>query len=156
MPTHAEKNRGRRVFFSLKRANTAAFGLYDHAAGRISRNFAGLQGGARRPQKPEVQPGPFPANGFSFSRRAGAGNSPATTTTTSKPGLGLQVGDQSDHRVKNRPGHPHGPCCSWICFDKMASKSAALGANFVPPPRGCWGGGEGFRPLLSPLLSPLS
>jgi hypothetical protein len=34
MPTHAEKNRGRRVLFHLKRANIAAFGLYDRAAGR--------------------------------------------------------------------------------------------------------------------------
>jgi hypothetical protein len=37
MPTHAEKNRGRRVLFPLKRANIAAFGLYvlyDRAAGR--------------------------------------------------------------------------------------------------------------------------
>jgi hypothetical protein len=36
MPTHAdaEKNRGRRVLFPLKRANTAAFGLYDRAAGQ--------------------------------------------------------------------------------------------------------------------------
>jgi len=33
MPTHAEKNRGRRVLFPLKRANMAAFGLYDRAAG---------------------------------------------------------------------------------------------------------------------------
>jgi hypothetical protein len=33
MPTHAEKNRGRRVLFPLKRANNAAFGLYDRAAG---------------------------------------------------------------------------------------------------------------------------
>jgi hypothetical protein len=33
MPTHAEKNRGRRVFFPLKRANIAAFCLYDRAAG---------------------------------------------------------------------------------------------------------------------------
>jgi hypothetical protein len=33
MPTHAEKNRGRRVLFPLKRANIAAFGLYDRAAG---------------------------------------------------------------------------------------------------------------------------
>jgi hypothetical protein len=32
-PTHAEKNRGRRVLFPLKRANTAAFGLCDRAAG---------------------------------------------------------------------------------------------------------------------------
>jgi hypothetical protein len=35
MPTHAEKNRGRRVLFPSKRANTAAFGLYDRAAGLI-------------------------------------------------------------------------------------------------------------------------
>jgi hypothetical protein len=35
MPTYAEKNRGRRVLFPLKRANTAAFGLYDRAAGRL-------------------------------------------------------------------------------------------------------------------------
>jgi hypothetical protein len=34
MPTHAEKNRGRRVLFPLQRANTAAFGLYDRAAGQ--------------------------------------------------------------------------------------------------------------------------
>jgi hypothetical protein len=35
MPTHAEKSRGRRVLFiPLKRANIAAFGLYDRAAGR--------------------------------------------------------------------------------------------------------------------------
>jgi hypothetical protein len=31
MPTHAEKNRGRRVLFPLKRANTAPFGLCDRA-----------------------------------------------------------------------------------------------------------------------------
>jgi hypothetical protein len=36
MPTHAEKNRGRRVLFPLKRANMAAFGLYDRAAGQGS------------------------------------------------------------------------------------------------------------------------
>jgi hypothetical protein len=36
MPTHAEKNRERRVLFPLKRANIAAFGLYDRAAGRES------------------------------------------------------------------------------------------------------------------------
>jgi hypothetical protein len=35
MPTHAEKNRGRRVLFPLKRANIAAFCLYDRAAGRV-------------------------------------------------------------------------------------------------------------------------
>jgi hypothetical protein len=34
MPTHAEKNRERRVLFPLKRANIAAFCLYDRAAGR--------------------------------------------------------------------------------------------------------------------------
>jgi hypothetical protein len=34
MPTHAEKNRVRRVLFPLKRANIAAFCLYDRAAGR--------------------------------------------------------------------------------------------------------------------------
>jgi hypothetical protein len=34
MPTHAEKNRGRRVLFPLKRANIAAICLYDRAAGR--------------------------------------------------------------------------------------------------------------------------
>jgi hypothetical protein len=33
MPTHAEKNRERRVLFPLKRANIAAFCLYDRAAG---------------------------------------------------------------------------------------------------------------------------
>jgi hypothetical protein len=33
MPTHAEKNGGRRVLFPLKRANIAVFGLYDRAAG---------------------------------------------------------------------------------------------------------------------------
>jgi hypothetical protein len=33
MPTHAEKNRGRRVLFPLKRANISPFGLYDRAAG---------------------------------------------------------------------------------------------------------------------------
>jgi hypothetical protein len=31
MSTHAEKNRGRRVLFPLKRANIAAFGLCDRA-----------------------------------------------------------------------------------------------------------------------------
>jgi hypothetical protein len=37
MPTHAEKNRGRRVLFPLKRANIAAFCLclYDRAAGHV-------------------------------------------------------------------------------------------------------------------------
>jgi hypothetical protein len=34
MPTHAEKNRERRVLFPLKRANIAAFCLYDRAAGQ--------------------------------------------------------------------------------------------------------------------------
>jgi hypothetical protein len=33
MPTHAEKNRERCVLFPLKRANIAAFCLYDRAAG---------------------------------------------------------------------------------------------------------------------------
>jgi hypothetical protein len=33
MPTYAEKNRGRRVLFPLKRANISPFGLYDRAAG---------------------------------------------------------------------------------------------------------------------------
>jgi hypothetical protein len=36
MPTHAEKNRGRRVLFPLKRANISPFGLYDRAAGPSS------------------------------------------------------------------------------------------------------------------------
>jgi hypothetical protein len=40
MPTHAEKNRGRRVLFPLKRANISPFGLYDRAAGPISSHFA--------------------------------------------------------------------------------------------------------------------
>jgi hypothetical protein len=35
MPTHAEKNRGRRVLFPLKRANIAAFCLSDRAAGPV-------------------------------------------------------------------------------------------------------------------------
>jgi hypothetical protein len=35
MRTHAEKNRGRRVLFPLKRANIAAFCLYDRAAGSL-------------------------------------------------------------------------------------------------------------------------
>jgi hypothetical protein len=40
MPTHAEKNRGRRVLFPLKRANIAAFGLYDRAAGPWESDFS--------------------------------------------------------------------------------------------------------------------
>jgi hypothetical protein len=43
MPTHAEKNRGRRVLFPLKRANMAAFGLYDRAAGRWSVSTASAE-----------------------------------------------------------------------------------------------------------------
>jgi hypothetical protein len=35
MPTHAEKNRGRRVLFPLKRANISPFGLCDRAAGQF-------------------------------------------------------------------------------------------------------------------------
>jgi hypothetical protein len=38
MPTHAEKNRGRRVLFPLKRANISPFDLYDRAAGRAVTN----------------------------------------------------------------------------------------------------------------------
>jgi hypothetical protein len=36
MPTHAEKNGGRRVLFPVKRANIAVFGLYDRAAGQLA------------------------------------------------------------------------------------------------------------------------
>jgi hypothetical protein len=36
MPTHAEKNGGRRVSFPLKRANIAVFGLCDRAAGQFA------------------------------------------------------------------------------------------------------------------------
>ena len=44
MPTHAEKNRGRRVLFPLKRANTAAFCLCDRAAGLTASATAGVSG----------------------------------------------------------------------------------------------------------------
>jgi hypothetical protein len=39
MPTHAEQKRERRVLFPLKRANIAAFCLYDRAAGRPTKGL---------------------------------------------------------------------------------------------------------------------
>jgi hypothetical protein len=51
---HAEKNRGRRVLFPLKRANTAAFGLCGRAAGQLVERSVVVEGrrGGRRALAP--------------------------------------------------------------------------------------------------------
>jgi hypothetical protein len=96
MPTHAEKNRGRRVLFPLKRANTAPFGSSDRAAGRTTHGGTGEARGVGGwvPDPPgHAKPGCALENKSPAGRNAGAGQGCALAPLRPRaPFIGTQAG----------------------------------------------------------------
>jgi hypothetical protein len=90
-PAHAEKNRGRRVLFPLKRANNAAFGLCDRAAG-LALALTGDSPPTAAPRAPRPRPARAAEAEASARppapRRAGGGTGPGQQRRKAQ-GVGL-------------------------------------------------------------------